>query len=114
MNDVIFNIVYIAITVLAAIVVRFLVPFIVSKMDKTKYEVLVEIIGKAMECVESTYGEGKGDAKFNVVFNFAQNWIHRHNVNITDEQIRVIIEGVFRELDGYTLNTDKEKEEGSD
>lgn len=108
MDDLLFKIIYIAVTIIAAIVVRYLVPYINSKTDDTKFLELKSFIKKAIAWAEDAItGEGKGSDKFNLVLEKAIEWINDKGIKITEEQVRIIIQGIFAEVDGATVNIKK-------
>lgn len=105
MDDILFKIIYLALTILAAIVVRYVVPYLDTKIDDTKLLELKSFVRKAIAWAEVAIdGKGMGPDKFDLVLEKVLTWINEKGVKLTEEQARILIQGIFAEVDGYTVN----------
>lgn len=108
MDDILFKILYLAMTIIVAVIAKYLIPFIATKINETKMLELQNFIRNTIAWAEvAIIGSGKGPEKFDLVLEKITNWTHQKNIKITDEQIRILIQGIFAELDGYTVNKEK-------
>lgn len=109
MDKDLFTIVQYGISILIVIVFRYLIPYVSLKLKDEKYANLLSFIAKAVNAAESIYKEtlGSGEQKKNYVINKIKDYIKKNNIKITDEQIDLLIQAIFTELDGRTINTCK-------
>lgn len=83
------------ITVLAALITMFVVPYIKSKIDAEKLAKIIEWVTYAVEAAEQIYKEsGMGAIKNKYVKQF----LEEHGVDLDIEQIDVLIESAVRKL----------------
>lgn len=108
MNDVLFNLLYAVIIAAVAVITRYVVPYFAGKIDQTKLSFLKDYIQKAIAYAESAItGTGKGSEKFDLVLKKVEEWMNGKNIPITEEQLKILIQGIFAECDGITVNTTK-------
>ena len=108
MDDILFKILYLAVTIIVAVIARYLIPLITTRVNEAKMLELQNFIRNTIAWAEvAIIGSGKGPEKFDLVLEKITNWVHEKNVKITDEQVRILIQGIFAELDGYTVNKEK-------
>ena len=102
MDENLFKIVQYVLLIVVLLIARYLVPAIKTFVSNEKY---ANLIDNAAEKLVT----GSGEAKKAYVTDLLQAWIKKSGIKMTDEQISILIEGVFAELDGITVNTYKQE-----
>ena len=83
------------ITLIAAIVTTFLIPWIKSKIDAAKLAQIVEWVGIAVRAAEQIYNEsGMGEKKKQYVLDFLED----KGFTLDPNSINAMIEAVVKEL----------------
>lgn len=99
MNELWFNVIVLLVPVLATIVTGFLIPLIVSKLGAEKLALIVKWVGYAVKAAEGLYkASGQGEIKKEYVVSFINKMFNSKKVNITEEQISILIESVVTEM----------------
>lgn len=107
--ELIYKLISIVITIIIAIVTRYVIPAIKSKIDMDKFELIITYIGKCVMYAEKFIeGTGCGDVKAQEVLKMAKDFADKHGFEISEHQLRAIIEGVFTELDAANLVNQKD------
>lgn len=106
MDETLFTIVKYVVGILSIVVFRYLIPYASLKLKDKKYEGLLEFVEKAINAAESIYKlvAKSGDEKKAYVTNKIKAYVKEHHIDISDDQIELLIQAVFTELDGLTLN----------
>lgn len=100
MNELTFNILKIVVSVVAALVATYLVPYIKAKTAETKYERLLHVVATAVRAAEQTIkGSGKGSLKKEEVMSFVTSWMAQHGIGITEDQLDQLVESAV-----YSMN----------
>ena len=109
MDEKLFLIVKYGLALLSAIVFRYLIPYVSLQLKNAKDTKLVEFIKIAINAAESifNFAEKTGEQKKEYVITRVKEYIKKLKIDITDEQIDLLIQGVFTELDSITINTYK-------
>lgn len=103
MNDLLFYILKIVLSVCATLVATYLIPFLKRKLKEEKYNALVNVIDTAVKAAEQTINEsGMGTQKKEEVIAFATSWMLDNGIMITNDQLSQIIEACV-----YKLNSEK-------
>jgi LL-H family phage holin len=93
MNDITFNILKIVITIATALISAYVIPLLKEKLKDAKYQSLLEIVGIAVRAAEQTIkGSGQGAVKKDEVITFVTDWMVRHGISITQDQLDQLIE----------------------
>lgn len=109
MDENLFKIVQYVLLIVVLLVARYLVPAIKTFVSNEKYENLIDYAEKCINAAEKLV-TGSGEDKKAYVTDLLQAWIKKSGIKMTDEQISILIEGVFAELDGITVNTYKQEQ----
>lgn len=97
MDDVTFMILKIVVSVAAALVSAYLIPYIRARTSQSTRDSVAEMVEIAVLAAEQTIGDGQGKAKKEEVIAFVSRWLTEHGVKITDEQLDALIESaVYR------------------
>lgn len=99
MNDLTFNILKIVISVVAALVGYYLVPFLKEKIKEAKYQDLVKAVTIAVEAAEQTFKEtGMGKVKKEDVIKYITEYLNSNKIDISVEQLDKLIESAVFQL----------------
>lgn len=99
MNEELFKIVLMLVSILATIITSFIIPFIKEKIGSErleKYEYWANLCVRAAEMLWKE--SGKGAEKKQYVVNFLNDMFNKNKVVITDEQIEILIESAVKQL----------------
>ena len=104
MNDLLFNLLKIAVIAAIILIEAVLVPWIKSKTAGTKLATVIALITEAVNGAEqSVKGQGQGTIKKAQVMQLVEEYCAAHKIKLTEDQISELIEAAV-----YTLNTEKE------
>lgn len=92
------DILYILIIVGITAFTRYGLPYITSKVNEVKDDSLRVFIEDAIQYAENQL-DGSGNGKFSYVLDVATTWCVQHGMNISTEQLKILIEGIFNSLD---------------
>ena len=99
MSDNIFKIVMALIPVIGAIITGFVIPFINQKMNEGKRKEIEYWVIKAVDAAEVLFNVPKaGEAKREYVVDLINNMFNKNKIVITEEQIRILLESAWREM----------------
>lgn len=99
MNEITFDILKVVISVCAALITVYAVPYLKTLKDDKRYAQLLEMIGVAVRAAEQTIkGAGKGVEKKKEVENIIYAWLMEKGIEITPEQINQLIECAVYQL----------------
>jgi LL-H family phage holin len=98
-SDVIKYILEIVICTAMVIVVRYLIPWLKSKIEQSEYKWLYDIIVDAVQYAEQTvHGSKAGEEKKNIVQLLINDALKGKNIGINEEQINAMIESIVFEM----------------
>lgn len=107
MNEILFDILLIVVIVCASLITNFAIPYLRILTHSLKYEEFLATIQDTVEGVEQlTTEKGQGKAKKARVIAFVTNWLNGKGLEITEEQLSLLIEAAVRTM----KKTDKNKE----
>lgn len=99
MNDILFELLKTTIIVVIIVITRYLVPYLKMKVEASKYADIVNWVEKAVKDAEQTIKEtGKGIEKKEKVANFILDHALENNIDITYEQVSVLIEAAVKTM----------------
>lgn len=109
MNETLFTIIKYTISILTLAVFRYVIPFVRLKLENSKYAAVLDFIEKCINAAESIYKNipKSGDEKKAYVIKAITEYINKVGIKLTEEQVNILIQGVFTELDGHTVNVKK-------
>lgn len=109
MDETLFTIIKYVVGILSIVVFRYLIPYVNLKLKDKKYEGLLDFIEKAMNAAESIYKlvAKSGEEKKAYVVGKIKEYAKENHINISDEQIDLLIQAMFTELNNITLNKNK-------
>lgn len=93
MNDITFDVLKIVISVCAALITVYAVPYLKALKENSRYESLVDIVEVAVRAAEQTFREsGQGARKKEEVMTFVREWMQSHGISISSYQLDQLIE----------------------
>ena len=98
MNDVTFIILKLVVSVCAALVTAYLIPYIKTLRNDKRYASLLDAVEVAVRAAEQTFKEsGQGARKKEEVMTFVREWMQSHGISISSYQLDQLIEcAVYR------------------
>ena len=99
MNEQVFNIVILLITVIGAIITGILVPYVKTKISVTQMEEIIKWVTKAVQAAEVLFDAPKsGEEKREYVINFIDKMFNSKKEVITKDQIRILLEAAWKQM----------------
>lgn len=93
MNELTFDILKIVVSVCAAIITVYAVPYLKTLKEDRRYAQILNMVGVAVRAAEQTIkGAGKGMEKKKEVENVLYAWLLERGIEITPEQLNNLIE----------------------
>lgn len=93
MNDLIFNILKLVISVVMALVAYYVIPLLKEKVHEAKYAQLIDTVMIAVKAAEqSIKGSKMGPVKKEAVVEYVTEWINAKGIAITKKQLDELIE----------------------
>ena len=107
MDENLFKIIQYVVFIIILVAARYLIPAIKTIMTNEKYSNLIDYAEKCINAAEKLVTGGEDKKVY--VTELLKAWIKKTGISMTDEQLSILIEGIFAELDGITVNTYKQK-----
>lgn len=92
MNDITFTILKVVVSVCSALITVYVIPYIYTLKENTKYASLVEMVDVAVMAAEQTIGAKQGALKKGEVIEFVTKWMNDNGFVISQEQLSQLIE----------------------
>ena len=108
MDENLFKIIQYVVFIIILVAARYLIPAIKTIMTNAKYSNLIDYAEKCINAAEKLV-TGSGEDKKAHVTELLKIWIKKTGLSMTDEQLSILIEGIFAELDCITVNTYKQE-----
>ena len=84
--------------------IKYVVPFIETKLKESQYSWAAEIITNAVRAYEQTVsGHGMGEDKFQLVMEFVNRELGKLGIKLTEEQITILIESAVQAMNAEKL-----------
>lgn len=102
MNEVLFNILLFTIIICSVAFTGTVIPWIKTQIHNSEYAELLDAVEQAIRKAEQTISTSRqGKAKKAQVVAFLKNWLSRHKIEITEEQLDTLIEAAV-----YSMNNE--------
>ena len=99
MNELTFDLLKIVISICAAIITVYAVPYLKTLKEDRRYAQILDMVDVAVRAAEQTIkGSGKGMEKKKEVENIIYAWLLEKGIEITPEQINQLIECAVYQL----------------
>lgn len=92
MNDVTFIILKLVVSVCAALVTVYLIPYIKTLREDKRYAQALDIVQTAVKAAEQTCKDDTGEFKKSEVLSFVCQWLKKNGVKIEMSQLDRLIE----------------------
>lgn len=93
MSDITFMVLKIVVTVCAALVTAYVVPYLRTLRSDKRYSALIDMVRVAVLAAEQTItGSGQGAVKKEQVLDFVRAWMQKQGIDITYDQLSQLIE----------------------
>lgn len=97
MSDLTFELLKIVVSVAAAMITLYLIPYLRSQTNTKEMDELLNMINVAVKAAEQTLDSGK--LKKAEVITFISEWMNKRGITITDDQLDKLIESAV-----YSMN----------
>lgn len=84
------------ITIIGAIVTYYVVPLLKSKMGEAEYAKFIDFVKKLVRAANQVYDDNNEKKEY--VKNQALAWLQVNKIDLSDEQVEAIIEGLVNEV----------------
>lgn len=98
MSEITFSILKIVVSVCAALITAYAIPYIKTVSSDKKYKNLVDMVTVAVLAAEQTIGAGQGAIKKSEVIDFVTRWMEDHGIYISQEQLSQLIEAAVYQM----------------
>lgn len=98
MNDIIFQIINLVVMVATLVIVRYVVPWIKKKVGAETLNTVSEWARKAVLYAEQVMTASTGEEKKQAVTEIIKEIVKANKINITDEQIDILIESAVKQM----------------
>lgn len=109
MNEYVFNILLTLIMAVVTAVARYLIPYVRTKLQNSKYAWAVEIVESVVYAIEQTHGAALGYDKKQMATGTIRKLLSASGLYLSDDQISILIESVVG-----VMNADREAEHDTD
>lgn len=92
MNDVTFAILKIVVSICAALVTVYLIPYIKTLREDKRYAQALDIVQTAVRAAEQTCKDDTGEFKKSEVLSFVCQWLEKNGVKMEMSQLDRLIE----------------------
>lgn len=97
MNNLLFKILEVVVTVAFTAACRYLIPWIQTQLRQSKYDLLADIINDAVYAVEqSIKGDAMGEKRKAIVHDYAVRACEKYKIPFYAEQIDMLIEAAVK------------------
>ena len=92
MNDITFDIYKVVVILIGFLVGFYLIPALKRMANNIQDEQLRKFVKSAVYMAQQTMKSDDGTIKFNRVRDLVTEWLNDHGMNITEEQLKILIE----------------------
>ena len=99
MNEIIFEILNAVVGLAVILITRYLVPWIITKLNESKYSFIAVIVTDCVRAAEQMIMEhGAGTRKYEMVVRKVRAELAKYNIKITDSQLDILIESAVQTI----------------
>jgi LL-H family phage holin len=98
MSDIVFEILKLAVMVIALVVARYLVPWIKNRLEADKVDLIASWAKKAVLMAQQTLTSESGAEKKSIVTDFLKEILEAKNIALSDDQLNVLIESAVKQM----------------
>ena len=97
-NELITVIIKAVIMILSVLITSVIIPYVKGKIGESKYDELTYFVKYAVRCAEQIYTPDQWKEKKEYVTTFIINKAKEININLSEEDIDILIEGIVNEI----------------
>lgn len=97
-EQILFDILYVAILVVMGIISRYLIPFIKEKLGAERFAQLENEIRILVYYAQQVHASKTGEEKLYIVENEIKKWLSAKGFNFDNEQVRQVIESCVKTM----------------
>lgn len=98
MSDIIFEVLKLAVMIAALVIVRYVVPWIRTKIDNETLSLVTAWVAKAVRSTQQVMDSGSGAEKKAIVTEFLKEVLTAKNISLSDSQLETLIEAAVRQM----------------
>lgn len=98
MNDMVFELVKVAVMLAALVATRYIIPWIKDKIGADELALVADLAKKAVLYAQQTMWSEPGAERKAVVTQFLKEMLMAKKISISDEQLNVLIEAAVKEM----------------
>lgn len=98
MNDVTFIIMKLVISICAALITAYVIPYIKTLRNDKRYASLLDMVEVAVKAAEQSLKNETGEFKKSEVLAYVAHWMDENGISITQEQLDNLIECAVYQL----------------
>lgn len=99
MDNVTMMILKLVISVCAALITAYAVPYLKTLKNDARYERMLDMVALAVRAAEQTItGSGQGAVKKAEVIKFVSEWLYGKGINITEDELDQLIEAAVYQM----------------
>lgn len=98
MSDIIFEVVKLVVMIAVMVTVRYLVPWIKTKIETENLSVIADWAQKAVLKAQQVMQSASGTDKKAFVTEFLKELLTAKNISISDEQLDILIEAAVKQM----------------
>ena len=97
-RDILLEILKLAIMIVAALITRYVIPWLKAKTQNETMQSLVDLVTQAVLAAEQVHNSQTGAERKLIVTKFIKEILLQKNINISDEEIDMLIEAAVKEM----------------
>ena len=98
MEKIIYNLVMLVVMILTALVSRYLIPILRSKIGETNYSMVYSLVEDAVLMAQQVLKEEPGEGRKKFVINYVTAKLEEYGIRIDQEQVDVMIEAAVKRM----------------
>lgn len=114
MSDIMYTAVQLVVMILAALIARYVIPWVRGKIGDQKLEQIAAWAIWAVDWAEQIIvAPGAGDRRKELVMGFLRDMLDQIHIELTDEQLEVLIESAVRQMHLADMTTKHDIEQSA-
>ena len=98
MRDIILEVLKLIIMIAAALITRYLIPWLKAKTQNETMHSLIDLATQAVLAAEQVHNSQTGAERKLIVTRFIKELLLQKNISISDEEIDMLIEAAVKEM----------------
>lgn len=98
MNEIIYEIIKLAVMVSVLVFTRYMIPWIKDKIGMEKLAVIEKWVKYAVQATQQVHWDIPGKDRKAIVTDFLKKILQAKNISISDEQLNILIEAAVKQM----------------